>query len=217
MFNCFLVREGNELTLVDTNLPGSRRGILKAARSLRARINRIVLTHAHFDHAGSLDALAKKLPGVEICIGEREGRLLSGNYSLDPGEKGKPLLGFKRARTAAHRLLKDGERVGSLRVVTCPGHTPGHIAFVDTRDNSLIAGDSFMTQKGVIAAGVYEFFFPMPAWFSWNCALSAISAARLSALKPSRLAVGHGKTVLAPSQLMEAAVAVALRQNPSQH
>src|SRR5580658_7804849 len=101
MFNCFLVREGNELTLVDTNLPGSRRGILKAARSLRARINRIVLTHAHFDHAGSLDALAKKLPGVEICIGEREGRLLSGNYSLDPGEKGKPLLGFKRARTAA--------------------------------------------------------------------------------------------------------------------
>jgi glyoxylase-like metal-dependent hydrolase (beta-lactamase superfamily II) len=66
-------------------------------------------------------------------------------------------------------------------VVTCPGHAPGHIAFVDVRDNSLIAGDSFIRQKGVVAAGVYSVFFPMPAWFYWNCALSAFSAAKLSA------------------------------------
>src|SRR5271170_1042671 len=215
MFNCFLVREGGELTLVDTNLPGSRRAILRAARSLRSRINRIAITHAHFDHVVSLDALVKKLPGVEICVGEREARLLNGNHSLDPGEKGKPLFGFKRVRSSAHRLLKDGDKVGSLRVVTCPGHTPGHIAFVDVRDNSLIAGDSFITQKGIVAAGVYNVLFPMPAWFSWNCALSALSAAKLSALKPSRLAVGHGHTVLSPSSLMDRAVEIAMQQHPS--
>jgi glyoxylase-like metal-dependent hydrolase (beta-lactamase superfamily II) len=214
MFNCFLVREGEGFTLVDTNAPSSCGAILRAAESLGAKINRIVLTHAHFDHVGSLDALAKSLPGVEICIGEREARLLRGDHSLDPGEKGKPLLGFKRARSSVHRLLKDGDMVGSLLTVSCPGHTPGQVAFVDVRDNSLIAGDSFMTQMGVVAAGVYSVFFPLPAWFSWNCELAAWSAAKLSALKPSLLAVGHGNTLPSPAAEMDRAVEVALQQHP---
>ena len=62
-------------------------------------------------------------------------------------------------------MLIDSEQMGSLRVVASPGHTPGHIAFLDTRSNSLIAGDSYITQKGLIAAGGYSFFFPMPTWF----------------------------------------------------
>jgi glyoxylase-like metal-dependent hydrolase (beta-lactamase superfamily II) len=38
-------------------------------------IRRIVLTHAHFDHVGSLDALARALPGVEVLISARDVRL----------------------------------------------------------------------------------------------------------------------------------------------
>ena len=41
--------------------------------------------------------------------------------------------------------LQPGERVGSLEVVPAPGHTPGHSAFLDTRDRSLIGGDTFTT------------------------------------------------------------------------
>jgi glyoxylase-like metal-dependent hydrolase (beta-lactamase superfamily II) len=215
MFNCFLVREKSELTLVDTSVPGSGRAIVRAAKSLGSRINRIVLTHAHFDHVGSLEALAKKLPDAEVCIGEREARLLSGDFSLDPGERGKPLVGFKRASCRINKLLKDGDMVGSLKVVNCPGHTPGQIALLDTRDNSLLAGDSYITQMGVTAAGVFSLLFPLPAWFSWNCEMAVRSAARLSALKPSLLAVGHGRTLPAPSEQMNEAVAVGLRQYPN--
>lgn len=71
-----------------------------------------------------------------------------------------------------------------------------------------------MTQKGVIAAGVYSVFFPMPEWFSWNCALAAQSAANLAALKPSRLAVGHGPTIDSPVMQMDETVRIALRQHP---
>jgi glyoxylase-like metal-dependent hydrolase (beta-lactamase superfamily II) len=149
-------------------------------------------------------------------MSEREARILGGDFSLDPGESGKRMFGFKRAHSGIHRYLKDNDQVGSLRVITCPGHTPGHVAFLDVRDSSLIAGDSFVTQKGVVAAGVYRVMFPMPAWFSWNAELSARSAARLSALKPSRLAVGHGRTIRWPTAAMELAVEVALRQNRGQ-
>jgi glyoxylase-like metal-dependent hydrolase (beta-lactamase superfamily II) len=213
MFNCFLLKEANELTLIDTNFPGSGSAILRAAASLGLPITTIALTHAHFDHVGSLDVLAQALPNAKIVIGERESRFLHGDFSLDPGETGKPLLGFKRVRSSVHRVLNDGDQVGSLHVIASAGHTPGHIAFLDTRDNSLIAGDSYITQKGVVAAGFYSFFFPMPAWFSWNGALAAVSAAKLAALKPTLLAVGHGPSVLEPSAQMARAAESVLQQH----
>jgi len=215
MFNCFLLKEANELTLIDTNFPGSANAILRAAASLGLPITTIALTHAHFDHVGSLDPLAQALPNAKIVIGERESRLLRGDFSLDPGETGKPLLGFKRVRSSVHRVLNGGDQVGSLRVVPSPGHTPGHIAYLDVRDNSLIAGDSYMTQKGVLAAGTYSLFFPLPAWFSWNCAQAAASAVKLAALKPSLLAVGHGPSIPAPATQMAQAAQLALDQHPT--
>jgi glyoxylase-like metal-dependent hydrolase (beta-lactamase superfamily II) len=214
VFNSFLVREGSAFTLVDTNFPGSATAILQVARTLGAPITRIALTHAHFDHVGSLDELTRVLPDVEVSIATREARLLHGDFSLDPGETGKPFFGFKKVTTRAHRLLNDGDHVGSLRAVACPGHTPGHMAFLDERDNSLLAGDSYVTQTGVIAAGVFSVFFPMPAWFSWNPVCSARSAAKLAALKPTRLAVGHGKTIVSPGAQMDRAVEMAFRQHP---
>jgi glyoxylase-like metal-dependent hydrolase (beta-lactamase superfamily II) len=77
IFNCFLVREDDGFTLVDTCLAGSAPGILSVAQRFGAPIRRIALTHAHFDHVASLDALAAALPDVEICIGIREARLLA--------------------------------------------------------------------------------------------------------------------------------------------
>ncbi len=71
MINCFLVREDDGLTLVDTGLARSATGIRKAARSLAAPIRRIVLTHAHVDHVGSVDALISKLPGIDFRQGPR--------------------------------------------------------------------------------------------------------------------------------------------------
>jgi hypothetical protein len=57
--------------------------------------------------------------------------------------------------------------------------------------HSLLAGDAFTTQSGVVAAGVLKLYFPFPCVFSWNRELAAESARKLRNLKPARLAVGR--------------------------
>lgn len=214
MINCFLVREADGFTLVDTGLRGSAGDILNAASRLGAPIRRIALTHAHIDHIGSIDNLMAALPSAELLIGQREARLLAKDLSLDAGEHGKSLVGFTGAKSRPNRLLIEGERVGSLQAVASPGHTPGHMAFFDVRDNALIAGDAFTTQTGVVVAGVFKASFPFPALFSWNAVLAAQSAANLRGLNPSLLAVGHGPSIPSPARQMDMALEEAFRQHP---
>jgi glyoxylase-like metal-dependent hydrolase (beta-lactamase superfamily II) len=214
MINCFLVREADGFTLVDTGLRGSAGAILRVATQLGAPIRRIVLTHAHIDHVGSLDSLMASLPSAELAIGQREARLLAKDLCLDAGETGRALLGFTGAKTRPGRLLEARERVGSLQAVPSPGHTPGHVAYFDVRDNALIAGDAFTTQTGVVVAGVFKPLFPSPALFSWNAVLSAKSASNLRRLNPSVLAVGHGPSISSPAREMDVALEEAFRQHP---
>ena len=208
--NAFLVAEDDGLTLVDTMFGGSQDGILAAARELDAPIVRIVLTHAHGDHVGSLDALATALPQAEVSISARDARFLAGDKSLDPGEPQSKLSGgYPKLETRPGRLLQPGDRVGSLEVIAAPGHTPGHVAFLDTRDRTLIAGDAFSTLGGVATTAKVNPRFPLPAVATWDRATELRTAKELRALDPARLAVGHGNVVESPGAAMDAAIAKA--------
>jgi glyoxylase-like metal-dependent hydrolase (beta-lactamase superfamily II) len=213
IFNCFLLTEDDgSATLIDTGLPGSASAILEQARRLGTPIRRILLTHAHTDHVGSLDAICAALRGIQICIGADEAPLLAGDcssYGYPPGQRA---FGFMKTRAQPSHLLQDGEMVGPLRTVFSPGHTPGHVAFLDVRDGTLLAGDSFTTQMGVVAAGVFKLYFPLPRWFSWKLPAAAESARKLCDLRPTRLAAGHGNTLENPGAAMERAASLALRQ-----
>ena len=208
--NCYLVSEPDGLTLVDTGLPGSKKGLLEAADAKGAPIVRIALTHAHGDHVGSLDKLAAALPDAEVSIGARDARLMAGDRQLDPGEPQAKLRGsYPKVKTRPTRVLEPGDRVGSLEVVASPGHTPGHVAHLDTRDRTLIAGDAFQTKGGMAVAGVIRPLFPFPAIATWHRPTALESARALRALDPSRLAVGHGRVLESPAAKMDAAIAAA--------
>jgi glyoxylase-like metal-dependent hydrolase (beta-lactamase superfamily II) len=53
--------------------------------------------------------------------------------------------------------------VGSLEVVEAPGHTPGHVAFLDTRDRTVLAGDVFTTYGRAAVSSYFSFPFPLAA------------------------------------------------------
>jgi glyoxylase-like metal-dependent hydrolase (beta-lactamase superfamily II) len=207
--NCYLVREDDGFTLIDTAWPsGQAVSIMRHADKLGLPIVRILLTHAHIDHVGSLDALHDALPNVQVAISERDARLLSGDLSLDLSEPQDKQPGGYLCKTKPTRLLHEGDRIGSLEVIATPGHTPGHIAFLDTRDRALIAGDAFQTLGGVAVSGTFKLLFPLPALSTWQKGLSLESARKLLALQPSLLAVGHGRVLSNPQPAMERAIRV---------
>src|SRR3954453_19590509 len=206
--NAFFVVEDDGLTLVDTMIPRSQDAILAAARELDAPIVRIALTHAHGDHVGPLDALASALPQAEVSISARDARFLAGDMSLDPDEPQSKLRGgYPKVETRPGRLLVPGDRVGSLAVVAAPGHTPGQVAFLDTRDRTLIAGDAYSTLGGVATTAKLNPRFPLPGMATWDKPTALRTARDLRALDPARLAGGHGNAVESPVQAMDAAIA----------
>jgi glyoxylase-like metal-dependent hydrolase (beta-lactamase superfamily II) len=208
LVNAYLVREDDGLTLVDTMIKGSGKRILAAAEQLGAPIVRIALTHAHGDHIGSLDELHALLPDAEVLISARDARLLAKDMTLDPGEPQEKLRGsYPGAATTPTRTFAPGERVGSLEVIAAPGHTPGHVAFLDTRDRTLLCGDAFTTVGGVQTSAKLAQRFPLAAVATWSKATEIESARALRALEPARLAPGHGKVVEAPGAAMDAAIA----------
>src|SRR5438105_5806168 len=148
--NCYLVREDDGFSLIDTGMSGQAQAIMQEASKLGLPIVRILLTHAHVDHVGSLDALHDALPGAQVAISERDARFLSGDKSLDPSEPQVPLRGgYPTCKTKPVLLLHEGDRIGSLEAIATPGHTPGHIAFLDTRTRLEIACDAYQRPGGV--------------------------------------------------------------------
>jgi glyoxylase-like metal-dependent hydrolase (beta-lactamase superfamily II) len=211
--NCYLVREEDGFTLIDTGLPGSAPAILATAQAHGAPIRRIALTHAHMDHVASLDALHAALPDAELLISARDARFLRGERSLDSDELYGKLRGsYQNCSTRPTRELAPGDLVGSLRVINTPGHTPGHIAFLDLRDQTLIAGDAFQTRGGVAVSGIVRPLFPFPAMGTWHAPTALASARALRGLNPTRLAIGHGAVLIDPLPAMDQAIAAAARK-----
>jgi glyoxylase-like metal-dependent hydrolase (beta-lactamase superfamily II) len=204
LVNAFLVREDDGFTLVDTTVSRTGEALLQAARAAGAPIVRIAFTHGHGDHVGSLDELAVALgAGVQVSMGEIDARIHAGEKVVE----GKLTGSWPKIKTVPDVRLKGGDRVGSLEVIDSPGHTPGHVAFLDTRDRTLIAGDVFATIGGPAVSSHKYWRFPLPGIGTYDPAQDLASARMLRELHPTALVVGHGKAIRDPAAAMDTAIA----------
>ncbi|MGI8712394.1 MAG: MBL fold metallo-hydrolase [Solirubrobacteraceae bacterium] len=204
LVNAYLVREPDGFTLVDTTMPKTADDLLAAASAAGAPIRRIALTHGHGDHVGSLDQLKVALGSdVQVLMPELDARIHAGEKVVP----GKLTGSWPKLATTPDVRLHAGERVGSLEVISSPGHTPGHVAFLDTRDRSLIAGDVFTTIGSIAVSNHFYWRFPLAAMATFDKAQDLVSARALRALDPTTLVVGHGSAVRSPGPAMDRAIA----------
>lgn len=227
MVNVYIVRTGSTWVLVDAGLRGFARTITEAATEFTgssAPPAAIVLTHGHFDHIGSLEALLEQWGSVPVYAHRMERPYLNGESPYPPPD---PLVG-RGSMALLSRLyprgpIDIGDRLQVLpadesvppmpgwRYVFTPGHTAGHISLFRESDRILIAGDAVVTVKqeslSAVAAQRPEMHGP-PAYFTQDWVAAAASARALAALEPEVLATGHG-VVLKGAQMRQALHALA--------
>jgi len=206
--NCYIVEEQASITLIDTGIPSSFKGIVKVINEIGKPLKHILITHAHGDHVGSLVELNKAFPDIPISISRRDSRLLKGDVELEPHEQQTPIKGGipKNIHLQPNQLLQEGDQIGSLEVIATPGHTPGSISFFDTRDHSIIVGDAIQTRGGIAVSGQLRPFFPFPAIATWSKEKALESVKKIVALEPKLLAVGHGEMIVEPKEAILRAI-----------
>ena len=174
--------------------------------------NAIVLTHGHFDHAGSAKDLAERWK-VPIYAHPLEFPYLTGKKAYEPPNKKAggglmPLLSptFPRDPIDLGDRLRELPGEGSnLELVELPkwtllhtpGHTPGHVSFFREADRTLLVGDAFCTTKPesfyeAAVAQNPELHGP-PSYFTPDWVSAKRSVEKLAGLSPSTVAPGHGQ------------------------
>lgn len=208
MINCYLVVEDDGVTLIDTLTRGAGRAILDVIKQTDRQLKRVMITHAHTDHVGAADEILSANPNVDFLVQERSVPILSGDLSLERNEPRGGILrmAYGTVRSPVTGAFRDGDRIGSLLAIATPGHTSGHFAFFDERNQTLIAGDCWQTLGGLAVAGDTRWRFPMPAWGTWHRPTNLASARKTLEFTPTHLAVGHGRILRNALRPMKMAV-----------
>jgi glyoxylase-like metal-dependent hydrolase (beta-lactamase superfamily II) len=215
----YLWRDGDELTMVDAGLAGSGPAIADAVASLglgTSAIRRIVVTHGHEDHAGSVAAV-RAWHGAPVCVHADDAAFVRGDaVRPDPvlTEFDAPLwadistLGLPPAPPCPVDVeLCEGDELdfgGGARILHIPGHTAGSLAVYLPAHRVLFTGDTIgTTQAGEVLLGV----------FNQDEARQLESFRRLAALDVETACFGHGEPVVTGAgDALRAAVAAHRRR-----
>lgn len=138
--NCTLLicEKTNKAAIVDPG--GDIKTILEKVESEGAILESILVTHGHLDHVGGVAELAKK---ISLPI---NGPQKDDKFWLDAFPAQIQTFGFPTSESFIPNCwLNDGDTVNigeqTLKVIHCPGHTPGHIIFFHEASKLALVGD----------------------------------------------------------------------------
>ena len=138
--NCTILFDEAAKTGVVIDPGGDLDQIRQAVSKLGVTIEKILLTHGHLDHAGGAAELRDELK-VKI-----EGPHLGDKPLLDALAKSGDKYGISGMRPVTpDRWLEEGETVRvagvELKILHCPGHSPGSVVFHNAAQKFAIVGD----------------------------------------------------------------------------
>lgn len=213
----YLWRDGNELTLIDTGVPGWASELEKAFAELgyrKADLRRVILTHWHEDHSGSA-ADVRAWGDVEVLAHTEDAAVIDGRR-----QGPKPVLTEAEAvlfqqlppiapapACRVDRELSDGEQIEfgvaatraqvngaaglGAEVIGTPGHTDGSIAIYLPQHGVLFTGDIVANSPNGMILGP----------FNTDRELAKRSLEQLTRTPATTICFGHGDPVTEGWQL----------------
>lgn len=192
----WLVRVRDEWVLIDAGPPEAADPLVSSiARATGgAGPRRVLLTHAHYDHAGGLEALRMAWNPALLChrdevpfvTGERE------YHRLQPHSLAFWLGRFLIKRETWHlpvgREIERGQSADGMPVIHLPGHTPGQVGFLHPQDRAMICGDAVINLGGRLSPP-FALSTPEPQ-------VARSSMRRLAELEYEHLLPSHGPPLL---------------------
>ncbi len=186
--NAVLLEDENGPVLIDTGMPDSAPKILAALEEkglAPADVQKIIVTHKHIDHTGSLAAL-KRATGAPAAM--HPVKTAPGLFSH--------LMAFMIRRMPAdleaaevEEEVGEGDRLplaGGIEVLHTPGHSAGHISLFMPRDGGiLITGDAANHVMGLRMPPIFE-----------DSAAGMASLRRLASMEFDKAIFFHGKPLL---------------------
>jgi glyoxylase-like metal-dependent hydrolase (beta-lactamase superfamily II) len=159
--NAYVV-DADVLTLVDTGTPGGGAALLDAVRAVGRQpsdVGRVLLTHAHADHAGNAAELARAT-GAPVHVAPLEAPFVRDGVEQPRPSPATPMgralvpyvkvaLPWALTPMPVEESLRDDEAVGPFRVMATPGHTAGHVSLLWEERGLLFAGDAAANLTGV--------------------------------------------------------------------
>lgn len=190
--NVYLVIGNDGLFVVDTGTKGNADKIAEYIKKLGRQpteVSTIILTHYHMDHAGSAKDL-KEITGAKVAASQEDAKIISGAESYP-----KPKYFLMRAASLIKApsvdvdiVLKEGDSIGGLTVLSMPGHTAGSIMLLDTQKKVLFSGDTLRYEKGKVSTG--------PEHFTWDSDKQKESLKRTATLDFEILLPGHNEPLV---------------------
>jgi len=157
--NGFLLRDDDgQVTVLDMGLPRSAPKVLAALTAIGSGpsdVTRLLLTHAHQDHAGGAAAVAAATGRTVAVHADDAHYARTGTNTPRDSRLGRLLARVDRTPFRAVEVgqeLHDGELLpiaGGLRVIHTPGHSPGHAAYLHEPTATLVTGDSIFNVLGL--------------------------------------------------------------------
>jgi len=191
-FNVWLVKDEEGVSLVDAGIPTMGNGILKFIDKLDiGPLSRILLTHGHSDHVGSIKKIRLKRE-VPIYAYSEEIPYMEGKLPYPRRKKAQVLVKPSIATPLEEDASNHLKPIGDLIPYHTPGHSPGHVVYYHKKDNVLIGGDLFTSKR-------HKLQKPM-AMFTGNMDQAIESGQIVKILKPKILCVCHGSEVQNPHE-----------------
>jgi glyoxylase-like metal-dependent hydrolase (beta-lactamase superfamily II) len=215
--NWYLLRDGTDLTLIDAGYPGDLDRVEESVRSLGRRpedIQAILLTHAHVDHMGAINAFHHRYQ-TPVLMDAAEVPLARRNYLEQAGVRDvltnlwRPGVlpwtlrvirsgGTKNVVLAHARAFPaDGalDLPGSPVPLPTHGHTSGHCAFHLPAVGAVLSGDELVTGHPTSRIRGPQL---LPDMFQHARTPAADPLAPFESLDADLLLPGHGEPHRAP-------------------